>query len=140
MVQRTVEQPTKAEDLSGAVRGRKTRTMIPDEWAVRATDLADRDFVAPTPNRRWIADFPPVVGWVGTVYVAFVVDTCSHRIVNRSATRTEQSDLALSSLEMTGLRRPCDRLEASDREPMPRADGGERSMTGSGGACRHGFR
>ncbi|MFJ3308274.1 DDE-type integrase/transposase/recombinase [Streptomyces sp. NPDC086549] len=42
----------------------------------------DRDFVAPTPNRCWVADFTHVTTFAGVIYVAFVVDTFSRRIVS----------------------------------------------------------
>ncbi|WP_180362428.1 DDE-type integrase/transposase/recombinase [Streptomyces mirabilis] len=44
-----------------------------------------RVFVAPAPNRCWVADFMHVAAWVGTVYVAFVIDTFSRPIVGWAA-------------------------------------------------------
>ena len=73
--------------ISGAVRGRKVRTTVADPAAERAPDLLNRAFVAQAPNRVWVADFTHVAAWTGTVYVAFVVDTFSRRIVGWSAGR-----------------------------------------------------
>ncbi|MCQ0025595.1 IS3 family transposase [Streptomyces somaliensis DSM 40738] len=95
----TVERLMKAEGLSGAVRGKKTHTTIPGRQAVRAPDLVDRDFVTGAPNRCWIADFTHVAARAGTVYVAFVADTFSCRIVGWSAAPTKQTELVLSALE-----------------------------------------
>jgi transposase InsO family protein len=87
--------------LSGAVRGgRKIRTTIADPTAERAPDLLKRDFVAAAPNRVWAADFTYVATHTGTVYVAFVVDTFSRRIVGWSAATNKQTPLVLSALEM----------------------------------------
>ena len=43
--------------LQGAQRGRKVRTTAPGKDGQRAPDLLGRDFTAPAPNRRWVADF-----------------------------------------------------------------------------------
>ncbi|MFI2458141.1 hypothetical protein [Streptomyces sp. NPDC019539] len=45
--------------ITGAVRGKKMITTTPDPTTPRAPDLVDRDFVAPAPNRCWVADFTP---------------------------------------------------------------------------------
>ncbi len=47
----------KDEGLSGARRGRQFKlTTISDENQHRPSDLVDRQFVAPAPNRLWVAD------------------------------------------------------------------------------------
>ena len=60
--------------LNGRVRGRGVRTTIPDRNAARAPDLLDRNFTAPAPNQRWVADFTYVRTWAGFAYVSFVID------------------------------------------------------------------
>ena len=96
----TVERLMRELGITGAVRGKKIVTTVPDPAAERAPDLVDRDFVAEAPNRGWVADFTHVAAWAGTVYVAFVVDTFSRRIVGWSAATTKQTQLVLSALEM----------------------------------------
>ncbi|MFJ6943301.1 DDE-type integrase/transposase/recombinase [Streptomyces wuyuanensis] len=86
--------------ISGAVRGKRVITTIPDPSAPRAPDLVDRDFVASAPNRCWVADFTHVATFSGVVYVAFVVDTFSRRIVGWSASTTKQTRLVLDALDM----------------------------------------
>ncbi|MCX5316997.1 IS3 family transposase [Streptomyces sp. NBC_00154] len=76
----TVERLMRELGITGAVRGKKVITTIPDGSVERAPDLLDRKFVASAPNRCWVADFTYVQTWSGTVYVAFVVDTFSRRI------------------------------------------------------------
>jgi putative transposase len=98
----TVERLMRGLGLSGAVRGRKVRTTIPDPSAERAPDLVKRNFVASAPNRCRVADFTHVPAYAGTVHVAFVVDAFSRRIVGWSAATTEQTPLVLGALE-TGL-------------------------------------
>lgn len=47
----------------------------------RAADLLHRDFTAAAPNLVWVADFTYVMTTSGWVYVAFIVDVFSQRIV-----------------------------------------------------------
>jgi putative transposase len=96
----TVERLMRELGLQGAVRGKKIRTTIPDPAAERAADLVKRNFVAAAPNRCWVADFTHVTAYAGTVYVAFVVDTFSRRIVGWSAATSKATPLVLGALEM----------------------------------------
>jgi putative transposase len=77
----TVERLMRAEGLRGVVRGRRVRTTIPDLLAERPRDLVERAFRAERPNLLWVADFTYVATWRGMVYVAFVIDVFSRRIV-----------------------------------------------------------
>jgi putative transposase len=53
----TTERLMRQLGLQGARRGRKIRTTTPGRDGQRAGDLLNRDFTAPAPNRRWVADF-----------------------------------------------------------------------------------
>ncbi|WP_107473642.1 IS3 family transposase, partial [Streptomyces sp. NRRL S-813] len=96
----TVERLMRELGIAGAVRGKKVITTMPDPAAARAPDRLDREFVAPAPNRTWVADFTHVAAWAGVVYVAFVVDTFSRRIVGWSASMSKQTQLVLDALDM----------------------------------------
>lgn len=85
--------------LRGAVRGRRLRTTIPDGAADRPLDLVERDFTAERPNRLWVSDLTYVATWRGFVYVAFVIDAFSRRIVGWRVSNSLKSDLALDALE-----------------------------------------
>jgi transposase InsO family protein len=86
--------------LVGVVRGRAwTTTTQPDVTAARPADLVDRHFVATRPNQLWVSDFTYVATWAGFVYVAFVIDVFSRRIVGWRASSSLRSDLALDALE-----------------------------------------
>lgn len=67
---------------------------------VRAPDLLDRYFVAPAPNRCWVADFTHISTWPAVVYVAFVVDIFSRRIVDWSAATSKETQLVLDAPDM----------------------------------------
>jgi putative transposase len=60
----------------------------------------DRDFTAAAPNQLWVADFTYVATWAGMVYVAFVFDVFSRRIVGWRAATTMTTELVLDCLEM----------------------------------------
>ncbi len=86
--------------LAGAVRGRAyKRTTQPDLAAPRPADLVERDFAVAAPNRLWVSDLTYVATWVGFVYVAFVIDAYSRRIVGWRASASLRTDLALDALE-----------------------------------------
>ena len=95
----TVERLMRQEGLKGVVRGKKQRTTIPAENAVRPGDLVDRQFVADRPNRLWVADITYVSTWSGVAYAAFVVDVYSRFIVGWRVSATLRTDLALDALE-----------------------------------------
>ncbi len=86
--------------ISGALRGKKPRTTIPDPSHERARDLVDRQFHAARPNRLWCADFTYVATWSGTVYVAFIYDVFSRRILGWRAATSMTTDLVLDCLDM----------------------------------------
>ncbi len=66
---RRVDRLMRELGMRGRTRGRGVRTTIPDTNATRAPDLLDRDFTAPAPNLRWVADFSYVRTWAGFCYV-----------------------------------------------------------------------
>lgn len=98
----TVERIMAEQGWEGARYGSKHKTTIPagaDAGHVRYPDLVDRNFYAPAPNRLWVADFSYVSTWCGFVYVAFVVDAFSRRIVGWRAAKSMTTDLVLDALE-----------------------------------------
>ena len=59
----------------------------------------DRDFTASRPNQLWLSVLTYVATWRGFVYVAFVIDAFSRRIVGWRASTSLRTDLALDALE-----------------------------------------
>ena len=53
----TVARLMRALGLRGVRRGKKCRTTVPDEAAVRPADLVCRRFAASRPDQLWVADF-----------------------------------------------------------------------------------
>lgn len=85
--------------IRGAVRGRRFKTTIAAEAADRPLDLVKRNFTAERPNQLWVSDLTYVATWRGFVYVAFVIDAFSRRIVGWRVSNSLKSDLALDALE-----------------------------------------
>lgn len=96
----TVERLMRELGLEGARRGRRTVTTRPDPRDTRPEDLVEREFVAAGPDELWVADFTYVPTWSGTVYVAFVFDVYSRRILGWRAATSMRTDLVLDCLEM----------------------------------------
>lgn len=95
----TIERLYREQGWVGALRLKKIRTTIGDPAAERPLDLVDRQFWASRPNQLWVADFTYVATWVGTVYVAFIFDVFSRRIVGWRAATRMTTDLLLDTLE-----------------------------------------
>lgn len=110
----TIERLMRETGIAGAVRGKKVITTIADPSATRAPDLVDRNFVATAPNRCWVADFTHIATFAGVVYIAFVVDTFSRRIVGWSASMSKETQLVLDALDMGLWQR-----DREGRPPVP---------------------
>jgi putative transposase len=97
----TVERLMKELGIAGASAGRKKpRTTVPGAAGQRPADLLERDFTAPAPNRRWVADITYVETFSGFVYTAFVTDLFSRSIAGWQVADHLRADLALDALEM----------------------------------------
>ncbi|WP_313663102.1 IS3 family transposase [Cellulosimicrobium cellulans] len=96
----TVERFMGELGITGVVRGKARHVGPPGPAAVRAADLVDRHFAAFAPNTLWVADFTYVPTWSGMVYVAFVFDVHSRRILGWRAATSMRTSLVLDCLEM----------------------------------------
>jgi putative transposase len=106
------------EGIVGYRRGTRPRTTVQDETASElARDLLQRDFSATRPNEKWVADFTYVRTRNGFVYLAFILDCYSRKIVGWQIATHMRTDLVMDALEMAnGLRRPDgDLIAHSDR-------------------------
>jgi len=114
----TVERLMGVLGLQGVVRGKGCKTTIPDDLADRPADLVNRQFTAARPNQLWVADITCVATWIGFVYVAFVTDVFSRRIVGWRVARTMKTELVLDALEQALWARNSKRSPSS---VLPRA-------------------
>jgi putative transposase len=95
----TVERLMRSLGLQGVVRGGKRRTTVSRDQTDYPVDLVKRQFTAMRPNQLWVADFTYVATWAGFVYVAFVIDVFSRRIIGWRVARSMHTDLVLDALE-----------------------------------------
>jgi putative transposase len=105
----TVERLMRHQGLQGVRRGKAVRTTVSDPKAPCPLDLVNRQFRAERPNRLWVSDFTYVSTWQGWVYVAFVVDVFSRRIVGWRQSSSMQTEFVLDALEQALYdRKPAD--------------------------------
>ena len=95
-----VERLMKYLVIGGARRGRKTKTTLRDAATSSLPDLVNRSFVAERPNQLWVADLTYVHTYIGFVYVAFVIDVYSRRIVGWALASHLRTELPLAALDM----------------------------------------
>ena len=105
----TVERLMADLGLRGVRRARSPRTTRSAPREQCPADLVKRHFSAFRPNELWVADIPPQAGgapsyvrtFSGWVYVAFVTDVYSRRIIGWQTTyRPVCTDLAAGALQM----------------------------------------
>jgi putative transposase len=104
----TVERLMRSLGIAGAVRGKRKKTTVPGAEASRPADLLNRDFTAPAPDRRWVADITCVPVASGFVYAAFITDLFSRMIVGWKISASLSASLALDALEMAVFARSRD--------------------------------
>ena len=97
----TVERLMRAEGLRGIPREKTRKTTFGQNAETpRPEDRVQRDFTAEAPNRLWVADLTYVKTHSGWVYVAFVLDVYSRRVVGWQTSTNMRTDLALDALDM----------------------------------------
>ena len=131
----TVERLMRQQGLQGARRGNAVRTTIPDPKAPCPQDRVNRQFRAERPNQLWVSDFTYVSTWQGWVYVAFVVDVFSRRIVGWRQSSSMHTEFVLDALEQALYdRKPTEDdclVHHSDRGSQPRFNWSSQHREGS---------
>jgi transposase InsO family protein len=95
----TVARLMRQMGLQGVVRGKATRTTVPDMATPCPADKVNRQFQAPRPNQLWVSDFTCVATWQGLVYVAFVIGVFARCLVGWRVSRSAQTGFVLDALE-----------------------------------------
>ncbi|WP_245563349.1 DDE-type integrase/transposase/recombinase [Microbacterium gubbeenense] len=124
-----VDRAMRALGLVGITRAKAIRTTIPAKDGIRAGDLLNRDFSAPRPDHTWVTDFTYVRTWAGWVYVAFILDVFSQRIVAWHAQTNKHTDLVMIPLRMA--------LWERDRQGHPLGPGQLRHHSDAGSQAVH---
>jgi putative transposase len=92
--------------LRGCLRGRKMRTT--HRRALQQTaapDLVNRNFASKEPDRLWVADITYIRSREGFVYLAFILDVCSRRVVGWSMATHLRTKLVVDALQRAIVRR-----------------------------------
>ena len=92
----------RAASLIGCGGRKRIRTTRRDtvERAPAAPDLVKRNFVPEAPDRLWVADITYARSWEGWLYLAFVLDTFSRKVVGWSMANHLRTELVLDALNM----------------------------------------
>jgi putative transposase len=91
--------------LQGCMRGRRRRTTRPSHRATPAEDLVKRSFAASQRDRLWVADITYVPTEEGFLYLAFILDVHSRRIVGWAMESHLRTELVVDALQMAVWRR-----------------------------------
>ncbi|MEU3256196.1 DDE-type integrase/transposase/recombinase [Streptomyces sp. NPDC006997] len=70
-----------------------------DPKAILASDLVERDFTAPAPNRLWVGGLAVVVTGVGRLWLSVVRDVFSRRVVAWGSSAYADAGLVLSTFK-----------------------------------------
>lgn len=124
------------------LKARPRRRRLPADSGERSTtelptNVLDRQFDAPAPNRKWAADFTYIWTAQGWLYVAVVLDLYSRRIVGWSMSATMTAELVTDALVMAIWRRgrPRELLHHSDRGSQYTSEQCQRLMAEHGVTC-----
>ena len=127
---------------SHGLKARPRRRRLPPDLGERqaaavAPNVLDRAFVAPAPNRRWIADFTYIWTAEGWLYVAAVIDLFSRRVVGWSMSASMTTQLVTDALVMAIWRRgkPTALLHHSDQGSQYTSEPFRRLMADQGVTC-----
>jgi len=104
-----VQRLMREQGIVGAKRrGRPWKTTTPDPQAQDRPDLLARDFTAPGPNRRWVADFTYLRSWEGVCFFAFILDVFSRYLVGWQFASHMRDTLVIDALQMAATTRRVD--------------------------------
>ncbi len=114
---RKVARLMREDGLRGCIRGKRRSTTRPDAKAAPAPDLVDRRFLAASPDRLWLADITYLPTREGFLYLAFILDACSRKVVGWSMATHLGAELVVDALRMALWRRnpPSGVIHHSDR-------------------------
>jgi putative transposase len=91
--------------LQGCIRGRRRGTTRQSKKAAPAEDLVKRNFTATQTDRVWVADITYVATGEGFLYLAFILDVYSRRVVGWAMESHLRTELVVDALQMAVRRR-----------------------------------
>ena len=114
---RRVARLMRQAGVQGCMRGRRRSTTRQGGKVPSAPDLVDRRFLAASPNRLWLADITYLPTREGFLYLSFILDACSRKVVGWSMASHLGAELVVDALQMALWRRraPSGVVHHSDR-------------------------
>jgi putative transposase len=100
-----VERLMREAGLRGCMRGRRRGTTRRGERSAVAEDLVKRRFAATEVDKVWVADITYVASAEGFLYLAFILDVHSRRIVGWAMENHLRTELVVDALRMAVWRR-----------------------------------
>ena len=100
-----VERLMRKAGLRGCMRGRRRGTTHRGKGAAAAEDLVKRNFAATEVDKIWVADITYVATGEGFLYLAFILDVHSRRIVGWAMESHLKTELVVDALRMAVWRR-----------------------------------
>jgi len=102
-----VKRLMRQHGIQGAKRrGKRWKTTTPDPHAGRRPDLVERDFTASRRDELYVADLTYLRCWEGLVFLAFVIDVHSRRVVGWQLASHMRASLVCDALRMAVSTRP----------------------------------
>jgi putative transposase len=99
----------RAAELVGRSRRRRVRTTVTDPMQPPAPNLVARDFTMTIPDRLWVGDITFIPTWEGWLYLAFLLDGCSRRVIGWAMADHLRAELTLAAV----------RVALTNRDPVP---------------------
>jgi putative transposase len=106
-------------------RGKRWRTTVAD-LAQQRPDLVERHFQATRLDELWVADFTYLRSWQGPVFLSFVIDVWSRRVVGWQFASHMRTTLVLDALRMA----LSTRRTGADVELVHHSDRGSQYLSG----------
>ncbi len=102
---RRVERLMRKAGLQGCMRGRRKGTTRRAKRVAPSEDLVKRKFAATEADRVWVADITYVATREGFLYLAFILDVHSRRVVGWAMENHLKTELVVDALQMAVWRR-----------------------------------
>jgi putative transposase len=91
----------RAAGIRGCCRGRKKHATIRKlQQMLTVPDLVERQFTPAAPDRLWVANITYLRSWEGWLYLAFVLDAYSRRVVGWSMANSLRTEIVIDALNM----------------------------------------
>lgn len=107
----TISRLMKRLGIAGIRRGKRIKTIMPNQELLAVEDKVKRVFNTSAPNLVWVADFTYVPTWQGFAYVAYVIDVFARRILGWKLSHHMKAQFVKDALEQALYQRRPNKQE-----------------------------